>query len=449
MASEPPIEPEPTLGGDILVRKCADGPWQNRHFLLIGNTLFVTAVPFDPARLATAEQITITRDTIITFEDPDPDQSEAEFIVGPWKARGPRWDAVFWFFALTLCRRCDEKHTPEQFETLHKMGCGLFGDVALVKDSQTGEPFTLKTIQKKSLFTQSRNEESMREVEKELMLVIPNHPFIAGLNFCIQTSDCFYLGLDYPAGGELIQYVSSMNMVALDIATLYTAEIALALDYLHQNHIVVRDLNPEKVFLDKNGHVVLADFGMSKRLKETTGTVCGPLEYQAPEIIKHEQYGFAVDWWALGIILYRMLCGYTPFHHDSDFVVSRRILNEEPMLDVLTPKIAVDLIKGLLQKDPKDRMTFEQIKAHGFFEKFDWERILKKDYTPEWVRDTGDGEPAFFGGSSRSRQHSSQRLVKSRDQSSMYLDAFSFGGSGSVGDVHLEMSSSSEVTGNM
>ena len=443
MASKPPLEPSPTLGGPLSVRRGGDAPWQKCHCLLVDNTIFLSP---DPARPASAEPLSIDQETSVIFNDTDESPDEAQFSLGDVAFRGPRCDIVFWVFAVNLCRRCDTKYTREQFKSMHNMGSGFFGEIELVKQAGTDEVFTLKTVHKHVLFHQERNVKSMQEVEKELMSVIPNHPFIAGLEFCFQTHDSFYMGLEYPAGGELIQYISSMNVVPLDDATLYTAEIALALDYLHKNNIVVRDLNPEKVFLDKNGHVVLADFGMSKRLKGTTNTVCGPPEFQAPEIIREEHYGFAVDWWALGIMLYLMTCGCTPFHaDDGDFNLSQRILNDEPMLDLLTPKLAVDLIKGLLEKNPKDRLSFEQIRRHQFFDKFDWERVLKKDYTPTGFRDTCESESALFGQCSRPRQGSAQRTVKSRDQSSLYIEAFSFGGSGSVGDVNIEMSSSSEV----
>ncbi|VDK48684.1 unnamed protein product [Gongylonema pulchrum] len=122
---------------------------------------------------------------------------------------------------------------------------------------------------------------------------------------------------EYVPGGELFSYLRSAQRFSNSASRFYASEIVLALEYLHSNNIVYRDLKPENLMLTENGHMKLTDFGFAKVISDRTYTLCGTPEYLAPEIIDDQGYGTAVDWWSLGILIYEMLVGVPPFRGDS------------------------------------------------------------------------------------------------------------------------------------
>ena len=143
-----------------------------------------------------------------------------------------------------------------------------------------------------------------------------------------------------------------------------SAEIASALSYLHSLSIVHRDLKPENILLDKEGHIVIIDFGFSKKIIESSSTLCGTQKYLAPEIIDCTGHDKAVDWWALGIIIYEMLVGYPPFFDENPFLTSQKILNEKLKWPRRMDAAAKDLIEKLLERDKTKRSGGEEVKNH-------------------------------------------------------------------------------------
>ena len=145
-----------------------------------------------------------------------------------------------------------------------------------------------------------------------------DHPFIMGLEYAFQDSQRLYLIMEFVNGGELFYHLrQSKGGFQEDRARFYAAEIVSALEYLHKSGVVYRDLKPENVLVDNEGHIRLTDFGLSKagleRNNDRTESFCGTPEYLAPEIIRDKQYGYSVDWYSFGLVLYEMLTGVNPF----------------------------------------------------------------------------------------------------------------------------------------
>jgi serine/threonine protein kinase len=192
------------------------------------------------------------------------------------------------------------------------------------------------------------------------------HPFIVSLRFAFQTNNKLYLILDWFAGGELFHHLREAGRFKQDRARFYVAEIALAFGYLHDMEVVYRDLKPENILLDAEGHVRLTDFGLSKdnfAQTETTTTFCGTPEYLAPEIVMRQAYTMAVDWWALGVLLYELLVGQPPFYHSNQKMLFDRITKGVVSFPEYVRPAAKDLIKSLLQVDPTKRLGHEKVSA--------------------------------------------------------------------------------------
>lgn len=186
-----------------------------------------------------------------------------------------------------------------------------------------------------------------------------DHPFIMGLEYAFQDNERLYLIMEFINGGELFFHLKQdRGGFSEGRARFYAAEMALALDYLHKSGVVYRDLKPENVLIDNQGHIRLTDFGLSKSgLKENndrTESFCGTPEYLAPEIIRDRNYGYSVDWYSYGLVLYEMLTGINPFKTGQDLSLVEKmneILHKDiPMPETLSIE-ARDLLVNLLKKD--------------------------------------------------------------------------------------------------
>jgi len=169
--------------------------------------------------------------------------------------------------------------------------------------------------------------------EREILADVSGHPFITNFVASFSDHDFLYILLDYIPGGELFTYLRKFRRFDEDMARFYAAEIVLVLEYLHESlgGIAYRDMKPENLLLDADGHIKLVDFGFAKRLGNNndqqpteTYTLCGTPEYLAPEVIHNKGHTTAVDWWALGILIYEFLTGYPPFWHQNPIEIYKQ-----------------------------------------------------------------------------------------------------------------------------
>lgn len=172
----------------------------------------------------------------------------------------------------------------------------------------------------------------------------------------------------------------------------------LAIEYLHERNIVYRDLKPENILLTREGHVNLTDFGFAKEVPEMTWTLCGTPDYLAPEIVMSRGYGKAVDWYAVGVLIYEMLIGAPPFYHENQMKLYENIVHQSARFPHGFDPVARDLIEGLLEKNPAKRLGTlaggaADIKRHTWFRDVKWELLMegriKAPYKPK-VTHEGD-----------------------------------------------------------
>ena len=233
----------------------------------------------------------------------------------------------------------------------------------------------MKIMKKKEI--KKRNQVVHTKAEKNIMQEVES-PFIVRLYYAFQTDAKLYLVMDFMNGGELFYHLRKSGKFTESRAKFYAAEILLALDYLHQNDIIYRDLKPENVLLDSEGHIKLTDFGLSKEGLEQgkkTNTFVGTPEYLAPEIILGQGHDRCVDYWTLGALLYEMLSGLPPFQNKDRHKLYQTICTTPPMMKPYFSKEACSILQSLLTIKPSKRLGangVQEIKKHPFFKDIDW-----------------------------------------------------------------------------
>ncbi|KAF2473200.1 kinase-like protein [Lindgomyces ingoldianus] len=288
--------------------------------------------------------------------------------------------------------KIDKKHYgPEDFEILKLIGKGTFGQVFQVRKRDTRRIYAMKVLSKKVIVQKKEVAHTLGERNILVRTAMAESPFIVGLKFSFQTPTDLYLVTDYMSGGELFWHLQREGRFHEARAKFYIAELILALQHLHEHNIVYRDLKPENILLDAKGHIALCDFGLSKaNLTEnaTTNTFCGTTEYLAPEVLLDEHgYTKMVDFWSLGVLVFEMCCGWSPFYAEDTQQMYKNIAFGK----VRFPRDALstegrNFVKGLLNRNPKHRLgatrDAEELKAHPFFADIDWDALTKKNVVP-------------------------------------------------------------------
>ena len=236
--------------------------------------------------------------------------------------------------------------------------------------------------------------------------------------------------MEYAAGGELFYHIERRNKLSYEEVILYIAEISIALNYLHENNIIYRDLKPENILLDSEGHIKLTDFGLAKVLQETeyTSTMCGTVEYLAPEMIQHRSYTKSVDWWELGILTYELLFGQTPFFNQNKSKILNSIVKSQPKFPKNVDPIIKDFILQLLTKEPNKRPDFEQIKVNPFFKNLNFEDAFKKKIIPSYIPKINHKEEVQNFDSEFTKEIAIDSLSQPIFETAVKIDNFSYVG---------------------
>uniref|UniRef100_A0A8B9SRB7 Ribosomal protein S6 kinase n=1 Tax=Anas platyrhynchos TaxID=8839 RepID=A0A8B9SRB7_ANAPL len=270
-----------------------------------------------------------------------------------------------------------------------------YGKVFLVRKvsgHDAGKLYAMKVLKKATIVQKAKTTEHTR-TERQVLEHIRQSPFLVTLHYAFQTDTKLHLILDYINGGELFTHLSQRERFSENEVQIYIGEIVLALEHLHKLGIIYRDIKLENILLDSDGHVVLTDFGLSKEFltdeNERAYSFCGTIEYMAPDIVRGGDTGHdkAVDWWSVGVLMYELLTGASPFTVDgeknSQAEISRRILKSEPPYPQEMSALSKDIIQRLLMKDPKKRLgcgptDADEIKQHPFFQNINWDDLAAK-----------------------------------------------------------------------
>ncbi|PWA29999.1 hypothetical protein CCH79_00009599 [Gambusia affinis] len=313
------------------------------------------------------------------------------------------------------------------FDLMRVIGRGSYAKVLLVQLKKTERIYAMKVV-KKELVNDDEDIDWV-QTEKHVFEQASNHPFLVGLHSCFQTDSRLFFVIEYVNGGDLMFHMQRQRKLPEEHARyksslflwfvfkkkrnkehnpddcscyfrFYSAEISLALNYLHERGIIYRDLKLDNVLLDSEGHIKLTDYGMCKeglRPGDTTSTFCGTPNYIAPEILRGEDYGFSVDWWALGVLMFEMMAGRSPFDivgsnenpdQNTEDYLFQVILEKQIRIPRSLSVKAASVLKGFLNKDPKERLGchpqtgFADINSHPFFRNVDWELLEQKQVVP-------------------------------------------------------------------
>ncbi|KAF2428809.1 Pkinase-domain-containing protein [Tothia fuscella] len=317
---------------------------------------------------------------------------------------------------------------PSSFDKIKLIGKGDVGKVYLVREKKSSRLYAMKVLSKKEMIKRNKIKRALAEQE---ILATSNHPFIVTLYHSFQSEDHLYLCMEYCSGGEFFRALQTRQNKSVDedAARFYAAEVTAALEYLHLMGFIYRDLKPENILLHQSGHIMLSDFDLSKQSDSggrptmvlagrsgtssnalpaldtkscianfRTNSFVGTEEYIAPEVIKGCGHTSAVDWWTLGILIYEMLYGTTPFKGKNRNATFANILRDEvpfpegsgaPQVSNLCKSI----VRKLLVKDETKRLGSRagasDVKGHPFFKTTQW--ALLRHMKPPMIPSQGRG----------------------------------------------------------
>jgi len=283
--------------------------------------------------------------------------------------------------------KIDEIMSTKSFIFQTVLGRGSFGKVLLTRITDCEMTVAVKAMKKHTV--QQNGDILATAVEKNMLELAWEHPYLAHLIATVQDDGYLYFVMEYLSGGDLMHWIQKKRIFKRDVATFYAAEIYSGLNFLHHRKIVYRDLKLDNVLLDAEGHCRIADFGMCRENvsdMNKCATFCGTPEYLAPEIIKRELYTFSVDWWSYGVLVYEMITGMSPFSGDNEDILYKSILHDKVQYTSKMDRESKSFCEKLFERDPKRRLgVASPVKNHPFFKSIDFEKLEQKQVPPPFV----------------------------------------------------------------
>ena len=348
-------------------------------------------------------------------------------------------------------RKKRQKISIFDFEPLKIIGKGAFGEVRICKYFPTGDIVAIKKMKKEEMH--KKKQILHVRAEKDVLSEAKN-PWIVDLKFSFQDQKYLYLGMEFLPGGDLMSLLMEKDILPEQDAKFYAVELVLSIENVHKLNCIHRDLKPDNILIDKDGHIKLSDFGLSKKIdfklyedvinnasntlnrdnlnscsyamqfnqfkqlnknkkrRAYAFSTVGTPDYIAPEVFTREGYGPEVDWWSLGIIMFEMMIGYPPFFSDTSKETCNKILHWKEYLSIPPEanisKEAIDIIKKLIT-DVNKRLGYkgaDEIKRHPFFKGVNWNKVketmtptfvpeLSSDYDTRYFEDFQEDEPFY------------------------------------------------------
>ena len=274
----------------------------------------------------------------------------------------------------------------KDLDDIKELGSGNFGSVNLVRNKKNKQLYAIKALNLEQI--KIENLEVCVELEKNVLLKT-DHPFIMKMVKYLKNENYIFFINEYIKGKELWDVIRDIGLLNKEQTQFYGGSILLAINHLHKNKVIYRDIKPENVMVNTKGYIKIIDFGTVKEIKDRTSTVIGTSHYMAPEITKGEGYSFEVDIWSIAICMYEFFCGKLPFGEEFDdpMDIYRAVSKEELSFpNFVHDEKYMSLMNKMLKKNPTKRLwKFEQIKEDPYFNDFDWNKLISLSYPPPYM----------------------------------------------------------------
>ena len=334
-------------------------------------------------------------------------------------------------------RKSREKQSIYDYESISIIGRGSFGEVHVCREKKTNKIYAIKKIRKDIILLKNQ---IIHILNEQIFMSRVKSQWIVELKASFQEGDYLYLIMEYLPGGDLMNLIIKKDILSEDEARFYISELILAIESIHKLDCIHRDIKPQNILIDKNGHIKLSDFGLAKisnnlydkeleqytqflknknhlnksekRMTHNKNFSCvGTAYYVAPEVLNNKGYDKEVDWWSVGVIFYEMLMGYAPFCSNETSLVCYKVLNWQKFLkipnQIKISEQAKDLIFKMINNSNNrlGKNGVEEIKRHPFFNGVDWDNIrntkapfipiLKNDYDTSYFETFKIREPFY------------------------------------------------------
>lgn len=278
-------------------------------------------------------------------------------------------------------------NSVDDYDIIKAIGNGAYGEVFLVRNKSTFTYHAMKAVAKEVVVARKHVKHLI--LEKKILECV-HFPFTLTIDVAFKDNVYLYFILPFVAGGEMFNYIQKYGSFSDELSKFYAGQVVLALEYIHHCEVIHRDIKPENILIDVTGYVKLCDFGFSKKIKKKTWTLCGTPEYLAPEIIMSRGYNYAVDWWAVGVLIYEMEAGTPPFYSGDPAKLYDNIIEGRYKFPENMNGECRNLIKGFLQVDPSKRIGsliggVYDIKSHSWFKEIDWDALLHQRIEPPFI----------------------------------------------------------------